>query len=326
MSHGPGMHAAMRMSARLSRPAAAWPADARLALAAVAMLACLAALAWLPPRGLADPGRDQSRGRAAHAATVAPQPRLPGPGPLLRQAQARGVLVVGVPAYPRPVPPGQPLAPEPDPRQATLAAWLAGALGVRLELRAMPAGAAAAGEALPPGVDLVLGGPPPAAGAAPPRATLATPPGRARGALLSLRFAPVLRLDALAGKTACVAHASPYATLLQDAGATLRRYPSPLQALLAFRRGECAVAAEDGALARRLLALPEWRVFRAAPLLLSAPPVPLRLRAPDAGSARYLEARLQELARSGRLAALARDGAADTAFQVMLVESGLICH
>ena len=56
-------------------------------------------------------------------------------------------------------------------------------------------------------------------------------------------------------------------------------------------------------------------MFRAAPLLLSAPLVPLRLRAPDAGSVHYPEARMQELARSGQLAALAHDGAADTAFR-----------
>ncbi|MGT2494349.1 hypothetical protein ACU4GD_37475 [Cupriavidus basilensis] len=54
---------------------------------------------------------------------------------------------------------------------------------------------------------------------------------------------------------------SPFQALLSRAGAGLRRYPSPLQSLLAFRRGECAAVAEDAALIARVMRLPEWRFF-----------------------------------------------------------------
>ncbi|WP_420995296.1 ABC transporter substrate-binding protein [Cupriavidus sp. 30B13] len=245
----------------------------------------------------------------------------PAPGPLLRQAQARGELVVGVHAYPRATPPGRPLVPEPDPAEAALAAELGRALGVPVRLRHLPQPADGRGT-LPPGTDLSFGGP----AATQPRAAFARAPAIPPGTLLTLRFTPVDRLAMLAGKTACVSQDSPYQAALARAGATLRRYPSALQALLAFRRGDCAAVAEDAALAARVMRLPEWRFFAAAPLLVDGAGPLLALRQADAQSARFLEQWLAGRRRDGLLARWRDAAAGDAAFNMMLVESGLICH
>ncbi|WP_454726081.1 MULTISPECIES: ABC transporter substrate-binding protein [Cupriavidus] len=245
----------------------------------------------------------------------------PAPGPLLRQAQARGELVVGVHAYPRATPPDRPLVPEPDPAEAALAAGLGRALGVPVRLRHLPAPADDHG-ALPPGIDLAFG----KRAATPPRAAFAHAPAIPPGTLLTLRFTPVERLGELAGKTACLSQDSPYQAALARAGATLRRYPSALQALLAFRRGDCAAVAEDAALAARVMRLPEWRFFSAAPLLVDGAGPLLTLPRADAQSARFLEHWLAGRRRDGLLARWRDAAAGDAAFNMMLVESGLICH
>ncbi len=290
-----------------------------------------AALPRLPP-GIAVAGRRAARAIAAAlvlSAGIAALPMWlssearwqadPGPGPLLRQAQARGELVVGVHAYPRATPPGRPLVPEPDPGEAGLAAELGRALGLPVRLRHLPA----AGNTQSPGFDLAFGA---AADSRHPRAASVQAPATARGTLLTLRFTPVDRLDSLGGKTACVSEGSPFQAALARAGAELRRYPSPLQALLAFRRGECAAVAEDAALAARVMRRPEWRFFVAAPLVLNGEGAALTLREPDAQSARYLEQLLARWQRDGRLGRLREAAAGEAAFNMMLVESGQICH
>jgi len=288
------------------RAAAARPASAALRLASFALL-FLVPLWWLLA-GL--PWRGQ-----------------PAPGPLLQQAQARGELVVGVHAYPRATPPGRPLVPEPDPAEAALAAGLGRALGVPVRLRHLPAD----GNGAPPaGLDLAFGNggftQPRTQPHTQPRAAQVRAPAIAPGTLLTLRFTPVDRLGALAGKTACVSQDSPYQAALARAGATLRRYPSPLQTLLAFRRGDCAAVAEDAALAARVMRLPEWRFFVAAPLLVDGAGALLALPRADAQSARWLEQWLAGRRRDGLLARWRDAAAGDAAFNMMLVESGLICH
>ncbi|MGO4326645.1 transporter substrate-binding domain-containing protein [Cupriavidus sp. 2TAF22] len=252
-----------------------------------------------------------------------PWQQQPVPGPLLQQAQARGELVVGVHAYARATPPGRPLVPVPDPAEAALAAELGRALGVPVRLRHLPA-PAPGGDAGPPGAgtDLVFGN----AGAARPRAATVHAPAIPPGTLLTLRFTPVDRLGLLAGKTACASQDSPYAPALARAGAELRRYPSALQALLAFRRGECAAVAADAALAARVMRLPEWRFFAAAPLLLHGEGPLLTLPRADSQSVRYLEQWLASRQRDGQLARWRDAAAGEAAFNTMLVESGLICH
>lgn len=252
--------------------------------------------------------------------TGTPWPTPPaGPGPLLMQAKARGELVVGVHAYPRPTPPGLPLVAQPDPGEAVLATELGRALGVPVRLRHLPAG----GIGRHADIDIAFGAP---HGTGHARAAAVPAAATPRGTLLTLRFTPVSRLDALNGKTACVSAGSPFQPALARAGATLRSYPSPLQALLAFRRGECAAVAEDATLVARVMRLPEWRFFSAAPLVLDGEGAALTLRQPDAQSARYLAQWLARWQRDGRLARLRDAAAGDAAFNMMLVESGLICH
>ncbi|MFJ1253001.1 substrate-binding periplasmic protein [Cupriavidus sp. CuC1] len=243
------------------------------------------------------------------------------PGPLLLQAQARGELVVGVHAYPRPTPPGRPLIAEPDPGEAALAAELGRAMGVPVRLRHLPA--AGFGNNAQADIDLAFGAP---QDTGHPRAAAVPAPRTPRGTLLTLRYTPVSRLDALNGKTACVSAGSPFQPALARAGAALRSYPSPLQALLAFRRGECAAVAEDAALIARVMRLPEWRFFTAAPLVLDGEGAAPTLRQPNVQSARYLAQWLARWQRDGRLARLRDAAAGDAAFNMMLVESGLICH
>ncbi|MFB8830963.1 hypothetical protein ACE0DR_20275 [Azotobacter sp. CWF10] len=55
------------------------------------------------------------------------------PGPYFEQARARGRLIVGVRAYPRPALPGMPVAAEPDPFDAALAQALGDYLGLPVE-------------------------------------------------------------------------------------------------------------------------------------------------------------------------------------------------
>ncbi|KJK21917.1 ABC transporter substrate-binding protein [Burkholderiaceae bacterium 16] len=295
MADGTRTHALPRLPSGI--PAAARRIAGRIALAACAIALPLWLFAGTPWQSHAEPG------------------------PLLRQAQARGELVVGVHAYPHPTPPGRPLVAEPDPGEAALAAELGRALGVPVRLRHLPVASAGSNEH--PAIDLAFGT---AADGAYPRAASVRAPGTPRGILLTLRFAPVSRLDALDGKSACVSEGSPFQALLNRAGAGLRRYPSPLQSLLAFRRGECAAVAEDAALIARVMRLPEWRFFAAAPLLLDGEGATLTLRQADAQSARYLEHWLARWQRDGRLARLRDAAAGDAAFNMMLVESGLICH
>ncbi|MBB1631062.1 ABC transporter substrate-binding protein [Cupriavidus sp. UME77] len=243
------------------------------------------------------------------------------PGPLLLQARARGELVVGVHAYARPTPPGRPLIAQPDPGEAALATELGRALGVPVRLRHLPV--ADFGNSANTDIDLAFGAP---QDAGHPRAAAVPAPATPRGTLLTLRYTPVSRLDALNGKTACVSAGGPFQPALARAGAVLRSYPSALQALLAFRRGECAAVAEDATLVARVMRLPEWRFFTAAPLVLDGEGAALALRQPDAQSARYLAQWLARWQRDGRLARLRDAAAGDAAFNMMLVESGLICH
>ena len=243
------------MARASSRPAAATPADARLALAAVAMLACTAALARLPPRGLPDRAETKAEAgpaRRRHRTAAAPAgPRSPAAAGAGARRAGGGCAGLSAPRAARPA--ARARTRSPPGRAGGMAGRRAGRAPELRPCRPVPPPSATpmARPCQPASIWCWAGRPAAAGGAA--ACHLAIPPGRARGALLSLRFAPC------SGSTRWPARPPAWrarvpAALLHDAGATLRRYPSPLQALLAFRRGECAVAAEDGALVRRLLA------------------------------------------------------------------------
>ena len=250
---------------------------------------------------------------AMAVASLSPAPPVAGDGvgPVLESARARGVLRVGVRAYPRPSPPGHPLPPEPDTFDADLAAVLGERLGLRVELVGLSPDLRET--ALHDGrVDLLAAG-----------ASTETP---ARAAVM--RSGPVSRWEDLRGRIACVADGSPYAEALADRfGASPRTYPSAVHAAYGFMAGECAALVEDGAVVDRLLGQEAWRFYAALGGTLPAratPPLPLA--ATDAPSSRFIEATRRWWRASGgeAEARLRRTGGIN--FEVALLEDGNICH
>lgn len=250
---------------------------------------------------------------AMAVASLSPVPPVAGDGvgPVLDAARSRGVLRVGVRAYPRPSPPGHPLPPEPDSFDADLATVLGERLGLRVELVGLAPDVRET--ALRDGrVDLLAAG---ASAEAPARAAV-------------MRGGPVSRWEDLRGRVACVADGSPYAEALSSRfGVSPRTYPSAVHAAYGFMAGECAALVEDGAVIERLLGQEAWRFYAAlAGTLPAASAVPLALANDDVPSSRFVEATRRWWRASGgeAQARLRRTGGIN--FEVALLEDGNICH
>lgn len=252
---------------------------------------------------------------------------LPAPGPLLLQARERGVLRVGVRAYPRPSLPNDPLPPEPDSYDAGLARHIARQLGVAVQLvglsPAQAASAASAGK-----VDLVLAGSPHGAAdaQAPLRGTV--PYVKGAGRIVVLRKSPLEHPAQLAGRTVCVGEGSPYVQPLRERlGASPVHYRSAVHAISAFMAGECAALAEDEGLLQRLLAQAEWRFYR--PLDGSVTPAPsaqVQLAQADPASAQHLDTLLKRWHAQGLEAGARLQRTSEVMLEVALLQDGAICH
>lgn len=232
-------------------------------------------------------------------------------GPVLESARVRGVLRVGVRAYPRPSPPGHPLPPEPDSFDADLATVLGEQLGLRVELVGLAPDVRET--ALRDGrVDLLVAG---ASTEAPARAAV-------------MRNGPVSRWEDLRGRIACVTDGGPYAeTLAGRFGASPRTFPSAVHAAYGFMAGECVALVEDGAVIDRLLGQEAWRFYTALDSTLPAAAAGhLPLATADAPSSRFIEATRRWWRASGgeAEARLRRTGGIN--FEVALLEDGNICH
>lgn len=263
-------------------------------------------------------------------------------GPVLADAKHRGVLVVGVRAYPRPAPSGAPTPPEPDAFDVELANFIAGRLGVRLQVVGLAADRSG-GALQPPSsspsspsspsssqVDLILAGTPGAAQAfAPLPATVPAAYTGGTGHLVVLRGSPYRHAADLAGKPVCMALGSPYARgLAARDGVAPRIYESGIHAVSAFMAGECQALAEDGLLLDRLLGLPEWRFYRPLDNALAADndTAQIALRAADDTSSAWLGEAVRYWKIGGSLAQARVRRAADVGFEVGQLQNGFVCH
>ncbi|XAH24072.1 transporter substrate-binding domain-containing protein [Xylophilus sp. GW821-FHT01B05] len=284
----------------------------RWVLGALVMAAAIAAIAAVPSS-------------AWQAPSLASLPL----GPALAQARARGSLVVGVRAYPRPAPPGAPTPAEPDPLDAALARDLAEALG--LPVRLLPVDAGSEDEVLRSGgIDLLAAGARDAAPTAPPPgvAQPAGSYGAGDGRLIALRRGAVQTGLDLRGRAVCVARGSGYAGALRHGyGARVQPYPSAVHAVSAFMAGECAALAEDTDVLARLQQQPEWRFYALLPEPpLQAQPASIRLAAGDAASRDWLAAALRQWRADGTLARAQAARVGNLSLEVTMLKDGLICH
>lgn len=255
-------------------------------------------------------------------------PRLDGaeqkPGPVLAQARQQQVLRVGVRSYPRPTYSTEALVSEPDEMDGELASALGRYLGVKVQLKAIPAqdiaGFLRKGE-----VDAVIAGSLDIPGLEGQRVSLDDiPAAYGRGALLSLRN---LQVSTTKGRTVCVALGSPWSRELQDQGAQLQTYASSIRAASAFLAGDCQLLADERTVLNSLLQTPDWRFYRMLPQTLDASSdARVYLSQPDPRSLRLLQAGLRDWQSEG-----GQVKAWDLHSNAFLVDSmkisdGLVCH
>jgi len=244
-------------------------------------------------------------------------------GPVLRDAQRNGELVVAVRAYARPAPPGVTAPMEPDHFDAEFAATLAQHLQLQLRLVNLPADGLVPHDAH---VDLIVAGSQPVPAAWQPVPTAYT---GGQGALVVLRKTPYRFAADLRARTVCVAQGSPYASgLAARDGAIPRQYPSAVRAIWGFLSGECQALADDAQALARLVQLPEWRFYRTleddiAPDNTAAQ---IALRTRDAVSAGYVDRAVRVWKTGGALARARTQRAGDIAFEVSQLQDGLVCH
>ncbi|WP_338460219.1 transporter substrate-binding domain-containing protein [Azotobacter vinelandii DJ] len=254
-----------------------------------------------------------------------PDPGRLSPGPRLEQAQARGRLIVGVRAYPRPALPGAPVRAEPDPFDAALARALGDYLGLPVELLGLAPEQREL--ALREGrIDLLV------AGAATPdgAGSTAIPASKRQGegALIVLRGLDIHDGEGLRGRSLCLAEGSPYRRPLAERhGVRLREYPSAVHAIAAFMAGECQALAKARGLVDWLLQQPDWRFYRRLPLELRAPAAGhVRLAEGEPQAQAWLAAALGDWQRRGALDAVLAQRTGELAFDALKLEQGLICH
>lgn len=154
---------------------------------------------------------------------------------------------------------------------------------------------------------------------------------------LDYRAAPmaIMRTDSpidnwkqLTGRTVCVAAGGPYVGDLQrQYGAIEIVHPSPTDALVAVRVGECDAMVHDGAMLERLIRLPEWAKFSKT-LPPPQPATTLALLAPRGQPA--LTRRLRAIAADWKAAAFAdglvANAVRNIAFEVYLQQEVPDCH
>ncbi|WP_349616347.1 transporter substrate-binding domain-containing protein [Azotobacter salinestris] len=264
--------------------------------------------------GLAVAGREE----AVH-------PERLSPGPYFEQARARGRLIVGVRAYPRPALPGLPVVAEPDPFDAALARALGEYLGLPVETLGLSPERREA--ALREGrVDLLVAGAA-ASGAAAGKAIPASKR-QGEGALVVLRGLDIHAGEDLRGRSLCLVEGSPYRRPLAERhGARLREYPSAVHAIAAFMAGECQALVEARSLVDWLLLQPDWRFYRRLPFELQAPAAGhVRLADAEPQAQAWLAAALDDWQRRGALDAVLAQRTGELAFDVLKLEQGLICH
>ena len=251
------------------------------------------------------------------------------PGPVLQQAQQRGVLKVALRSYSRPSLPGEPLPPEPDSFDWTLAQWLGQQLQIKVE--AVPANEA----------DVVL------SGITEEQLTVdqQTPSGYADEALqlVALKkqlpqwqgFAPggwhlllpaFLKSDATP-PTVCAGTGVVSAAALQRRGLQPQIAPSAIHAVSDFLAGKCDLLAESPATLDRLLTQDSWRFYaRLGGHFSTQGKAHITLRAPDSQSQQWLQQTLRQWRSSGQQQRALASRVSTIALEASLLEDGAICH
>ncbi|MEG1735302.1 MAG: hypothetical protein RR283_09660 [Comamonas sp.] len=253
-------------------------------------------------------------------------------GPVLQQAQQHGVLKVALRSYSRPSLPGEPLPPEPDSFDWTLAQWLGQQLQVKIE--AVPANEA--NEA-----DVVLSG----ITEEHPAVDQKTPSGYADEALqlVALKkqlpqwqgFAPggwhlllpaFLKSDATS-PTVCAGTGVVSAAALQSRGLQPMIAPSAIHAVSDFLAGKCDLLAESPATLDRLLTQDSWRFYeRLGGSFSTQGKAHITLRTPDAQSLQWLQQTLRQWRSSGQQQRALASRVSTIALEASLLEDGAICH
>ena len=251
------------------------------------------------------------------------------PGPVLQQAQQRGVLKVALRSYSRPSLPGDPLPPEPDSFDWTLAQWLGQQLQIKVE--AVPANEA----------DVVLSG----ITEEQLTANQQTPSGYADEALqlVALKkqlpqwqgFAPggwhlllpaFLKSDATP-PTVCAGTGVVSAAALQSRGLQPQIAPSAIHAVSDFLAGKCDLLAESPATLDRLLTQDSWRFYaRLGGHFSTQGKAHIALRAPDSQSQQWLQQTLRQWRSNGQQQRALASRVSTIALEASLLEDGAICH
>ena len=248
-------------------------------------------------------------------------------GPLLEAVKARGKLVVGVRQYARPAPPKAPTAPEPDHFDVAMARFIAGRLGVELQVVGLPGEpGSAVWRAAQRNVDIMVAG---ATHGGDDMPTVSAAYATGAGSLLVLRGSPYQRASDLRGKTVCVGQGSAYVSQLErETQAMPKIYASSIRAASGFMAGECQALADDEPVIARLRTLQEWRFYRALDTAVQADSNGARivLHALDPQSTAWLDHAVYDWRRNGALERAREQRAGDIAFEASQLQDGLVCH
>lgn len=271
-------------------------------------------------------------------------PSIPWPatnaslGPVLQQAQQRGILKVALRSYSRPSPPDQQLPPEPDSFDLALAQWLGQQLQIEVE-------AVSAKEA-----DVVLSG---ITTDSASTSEQRTPSGYTDETLqlVALKkqlsqwksFAPagVQRLfpSFLKSATArptqrptqrpsvCAGTGVVSAAALQNRGFEPQIAPSAIHAVSDFLAGKCDLLAESPATLDRLLTQDGWRFYeRLGGSFSTQAKAHITLRTPDPQSQQWLQKTLRQWRSSGQQQRALDSRVSTIALEASLLQDGAICH
>lgn len=246
------------------------------------------------------------------------------PGPVLVKARQQQVMRIGVRSYPRPTDSTEALIAEPDEMDSELASALGRYLGIKVQLKPLPAHDLS-GFLSKDEVDAVIAGSLDIPGLERQQAALSeVPQGYENGALLSLRNTMP---SSLKDQSVCIANGSPWTRDLLARGARTQVYASSIRAASAFLAGDCRLLADERTVLASLLQTPDWRFYRMLPQTLAASSdASVYLSAPDPKSLRLLQAGLRDWQSRG-----GQTKAWDLHSNAFLVDSmklsdGLVCH
>lgn len=144
----------------------------------------------------------------------------------------------------------------------------------------------------------------------------------------------IMRIDSdikhwsqLKGRTVCVSEDGRYVSQISERyGAIEQVHPSPADALLALRIGQCDVAVHDDVLLKALLKFPEWKKFSSTLISDEATEQYFVVTAGNDEMTALLNKTVAVWQRQGHLKKLVASMARDIAFEVYLDQTVPDCH